>query len=74
MVGGAAGGEPGVIIGSITKNDTVQIKYNNIYRFALPETGGSGTLAAYALAGAMGIMFGAGLMYRKKAEKGRGER
>ena len=74
VVGGAAGGEPGVIIGSITKNDTVQIKYNNIYRFALPETGGSGTLAAYALAGAMGIMFGAGLMYRKKAEKGRGER
>lgn len=66
ITGGVATEQRGKIVGVITENGIEQIRYNNLYRFALPETGGSGTTILYALAGAGGILFGAGLMYRKK--------
>ncbi len=43
-----------------------KIHYNNLYQFELPETGGTGTATLYALAGVLSILFGAGLVYRKK--------
>ena len=70
--GGIATDTKRKIIGTITKDGTVEIAYNNLYEFSLPETGGTGTATLYALAGAFGILSGAGLMYRRiRASKGR---
>ena len=64
-VEGKPGGSGGVITGTITKDSTVRIKYNNIEKFALPETGGSGTIL-YTMAGGIVLLFGAGFLYKKK--------
>lgn len=64
-----AGGNPtdtsGKITGSITKDSMVEITYNNIGGFELPETGGSGS-AIYLMLGVFCIMTGAVLVYRKR--------
>lgn len=62
--GGTSSGS-GVVTGSITKDSRVEIEYNNVLRFALPETGGPGT-DVYAAAGALLILLGAGFVYKKK--------
>ena len=61
----------GVVTGTITKDNTVEIEYNNIKRFALPETGGSGTIL-YTMAGGIVVVFGAGFLYKKKFRERRG--
>ncbi|MCM1025243.1 MAG: fibro-slime domain-containing protein [Roseburia sp.] len=66
ITGGINTGTTGKVIGVIGKDSTVEIEYNNVYEFTLPETGGSGTTVLYTLAGALSVLAGAGLMYRKK--------
>ena len=61
---------PGKIEGTITKNKTVEITYNNVKIYNLPETGGEGTVL-YTMAGVVAILLGAGFMYRKKFREGR---
>ena len=61
----------GVVTGTITKNNRVEIEYNNVLKFALPETGGSGTIL-YTMAGGMVLLFGAGFLYKKKFRERRG--
>ena len=39
--------------------------------FALPETGGTGTIL-YTMAGGMIVLFGAGFLYKKKFRERRG--
>lgn len=46
------------------------VKYRN-YAYALPETGGSGTIL-YTMAGGMAFLFGAGFLYKKKFRERRG--
>ncbi len=43
----------------------IEVKYNNVLKFALPETGGPGT-EVYAAAGALLILLSAGFVYKKK--------
>lgn len=56
---------PGVVTGTISKQNRVGIAYTNNRIFALPETGGPGT-EVYAAAGALLILLGAGFVYKKK--------
>lgn len=63
-------GTTGGVTGTVSKNEIVQIKYNNIEKFVLPETGGFGT-TLYTMAGVAAILLGAGFMYRKKFREGR---
>ena len=57
------------VSGKVPKNNTSEVKYTNRYTvFALPETGGPGT-HMYIFAGAFVMLFGAGIIYRKKARK-----
>ncbi|HBA47401.1 MAG TPA: hypothetical protein DCZ91_06310 [Lachnospiraceae bacterium] len=49
----------------------VTVTYTNTYVYKLPETGGSGR-NLYTMAGGMVVLFGAGLMYRKKFRERRG--
>ena len=57
------------VSGTVPKNMTSEISYTNRYTvFALPETGGPGTVM-YIFAGALFIVFSAGFIYRKKAGK-----
>ena len=56
---------PGVVTGTISKQNRVGIAYTNNLMFALPETGGPGT-DVYAAAGALLILLGAGFVYKKK--------
>ena len=69
--GGTGTGTNGEVTGTVTKNSTVTIKYNNILKFALPETGGTGTIL-YTMAGGMIVLFGAGFLYKKKFRERRG--
>ena len=69
--GGGTSEGVGVVTGTITKDSTVEIEYNNIKRFALPETGGSGTIL-YTMAGGIVVVFGAGFLYKKKFRERRG--
>ncbi len=55
----------GTVTGDISKDNKVQIEYNNVLKFALPETGGPGT-EVYTVAGALLILLGAGFVYKKK--------
>lgn len=64
-LGGGNAGANGVITGTITKQQEVQIAYNNIKSFELPETGGAGA-GMYLMIGAFCIMTGAVLVYRRK--------
>ena len=66
ITGGFETETKGKIVGIISKSQQVSISYNNLYQFELPETGGTGTATLYALAGVLSILFGAGLVYRKK--------
>ncbi len=68
--GGNPTGTLGEITGSVTKNSTINIKYNNVRKYELPETGGAGT-TLYTIAGAISLLFGAGFLYRKKFREGR---
>ena len=63
--GDNATGTTGGVTGTVSKNEIVQIKYNNIEKFVLPETGGFGT-TLYTMAGVAAMLLGAGFMYRKK--------
>ena len=56
-----------------TTQSQYTIKYINEYilEFALPETGGSGTIL-YTMAGGMVLLFGAGFLYKKKFRERRG--
>ena len=56
---------PGVVTGTISKQDRVGISYTNNRMFSLPETGGSGS-EVYAAAGALILLLGAGFVYKKK--------
>ena len=58
-------GTIGQVTGTIDEGQIVSIHYNNILKFELPKTGGPGT-NVYTTAGALSLLFGAGLMYRKK--------
>ena len=69
--GGTATEKAGKITGTIAKDSTAEIAYNNLYEFSLPETGSFGTTNLYALAGVMVILSGAGLVYRKKSRERR---
>ncbi len=69
--GGTGTGTNGEVTGTVTKNSTVTIKYNNVLKFALPETGGTGTIL-YTMAGGMIVLFGAGFLYKKKFRERRG--
>lgn len=64
-VGGSGAGAGGVITGTITKQNMVQIHYNNVEKFELPETGGAGA-NIYLMVGAFFIMAGTVLVYRKR--------
>lgn len=68
--GGQAAGTDGTITGKVTKNTQVEIRYNNIQKFELPETGGKG-IRLYTIAGALFLTLGAGLLYKKKYREGR---
>ena len=59
------------VTGIIGKETTVEITYNNVNMFALPETGGTGTIL-YTMAGGMIVLFGAGFLYKKKFRERRG--
>lgn len=71
--GGGTSGSPGVITGSITKDETVEIEYNNVRKFKLPETGGPGAIP-YTIAGAIVLLGGAGFLYKRKFRERRGRR
>ena len=58
-------GTKGVITGTISKETQVEIAYNNIKKFELPETGGAGA-NIYLMVGAFFIMAGTVLVYRKR--------
>ena len=64
-ISGGTGDGPGIVTGIISKDSRVEIEYNNVLKFALPETGGSGTII-YTMAGGMALLFGAGFLYKKK--------
>lgn len=68
---GGNGNGSGVVTGTISKNSQVEIEYNNVLKFALPETGGSGTIL-YTMAGGIALLFGAGFLYKKKFRERRG--
>ena len=55
----------GTVTGTVSKGSIVEIEYNNILKFSLPETGGPG-VGVYTMAGAIVILFGAGFLYKKK--------
>ena len=55
----------GVVTGNISKDSIVKIEYNNILKFTLPETGGSG-MELYTIAGVLCILCSAGFLYKKK--------
>ena len=59
------------VTGIIGKETTVEVTYNNVNMFALPETGGTGTIL-YTMAGGMIVLFGAGFLYKKKFRERRG--
>ena len=63
--GGAVAGGEGEINGTISKQGKVEIAYNNIKKYELPETGGAGA-DIYLMIGAFFIMTGAVLVYRKR--------
>lgn len=65
ITGGESSAGTGVITGTITKQNEVQIAYNNIKSFELPETGGAGA-GMYLMIGAFCIMTGTALVYRKR--------
>ncbi len=67
---GNPNGTTGEVTGSVSKSEMVEIEYNNIEKFVLPETGGFGT-TLYTMAGVAVILLGAGFMYRKKFREGR---
>ena len=67
---GNPNGTPGEVTGSVSKSKMVEIEYNNIEKFVLPETGGFGT-TLYTMAGVAAMLLGAGFMYRKKFREGR---
>ena len=69
--GNTAGDNPAKVTGVITQGSVIEIKYNNIHQFALPETGGTGTIL-YTMAGGMVLLFGAGFLYKKKFRERRG--
>lgn len=62
--------DDGVKEDEIDKTETT-VNYLNDYGYALPETGGSGTIL-YTMAGGMALMFGAGFLYKKKFRERRG--
>ncbi len=70
-IDGGSSSSPGVVTGTIFKQERVGITYNNHYKFALPETGGTGTIL-YTMAGGMVLLFGAGFLYKKKFRERRG--
>ena len=73
-VEGADSEDKRVVTGTIeTTQSQYTIKYINEYilEFALPETGGSGTIL-YTMAGGMVLLFGAGFLYKKKFRERRG--
>ena len=73
-VEGADSEDKRAVTGTIeTTQSQYTIKYINEYvlEFALPETGGSGTIL-YTMAGGMVLLFGAGFLYKKKFRERRG--
>lgn len=65
ITGGNPTDTPGKITGSVSKDAKVEIIYNNIHKFELPETGGAGP-GMYIMIGFFCIVTGAVLVYRKK--------
>lgn len=63
---GGNGNGSGIVTGIISKNSQVEIEYNNVLKFALPETGGSGTEILYTIAGVIVLLGGAGFLYKRK--------
>lgn len=63
--GDVATNNPATVTGTIKLKEVVTVTYNNIHQFALPETGGSGTIL-YTMAGGIVLLFGAGFLYKKK--------
>lgn len=52
--------------GSVGSEDQGQVSYRNYKAYELPETGGSGTVSVYAMAGVIVLLGGAGFLYKKK--------
>ena len=59
------------IISDTTSKYSVEYVNKYVLEFALPETGGSGTIL-YTMAGGMVLLFGAGFLYKKKFRERRG--
>ena len=62
--------DDGVKKDEISETETT-VNYINDYGYALPETGGTGTIL-YTMAGGMVVIFGAGFLYKKKFRERRG--
>ncbi len=72
ITGGSSTETPGQITGVVGKNGTtVEVDYNNVRIYELPETGGSG-MALYTMAGALCVMFGTGFLYKRRFRERRG--
>lgn len=65
ITGGSSTGIEGEVTGTITKQTKVQIAYDNVEIFKLPETGGTGA-GMYFMIGAFCIAIGTILVYRKR--------
>lgn len=71
ITGGNLTAKPGKVTGVVGKGTTVEVNYNNVRIYELPETGGSG-MALYTMAGALCILFGTGFLYKRRFRERRG--
>ena len=61
-----------IAVGVVGEATQYKVKYINTFKqFALPETGGIGTIL-YTMAGGIIVLFGAGFLYKKKFRERRG--
>lgn len=63
--GNVATDNPAKVTGEIKLKEVITITYNNVQQFALPETGGPGTII-YTMAGVIVLLGGAGFLYKRK--------